>query len=81
MKSITNKIVLAGALGLLLASSAGANAGVIISDHRYFPNEARSVSQNVPSALDAQASIYVPAADADNRTYQGGPKTGTGFRQ
>jgi hypothetical protein len=67
----------------LLAISATANAGVTISDTRYWPSAARQSAQAPHSSLDAAlaydrpASTLQPAANTNNGgsawRYQGGP--------
>ena len=62
---------------LLLAASAVAHAGTIISDVRYWPSQSTS-QQSSASAFDAQARIAGPINDASKScSYQGGPKTGS----
>ncbi len=71
---ILNGLVLAASF--TLATIGAAHAGLLISDQRYFPNQAHSFNATV---LDAQASMDTPLISARSRAYQGGPKTGTGF--
>ena len=73
----------------LTAISATANAGVTISDARYWPSEARQSAQSravspqgdlsSAFAYDRASSSLQPAANANDGTsawrYQGGPKS------
>ncbi len=70
------KIILTASM-LLIAASAVAHAGTIISDQRYWPGQSAS-QQRSASAFDAQARLAGPISDASKGcSYQGGPKTGS----
>lgn len=76
MKTIVNKMALAASIALpIFVAASAANAGPITSDARTFPRPVQT-----SSVYDAQASMDAPVIVSGNsRTYQGGPKTGTGF--
>lgn len=75
MKTTFNTLALAASLALpLLAAAGAAHAGLITSDQRTFPRPVQT-----SSVFDAQASMNAPAIVNGTSTYQGGPKTGTGF--
>jgi hypothetical protein len=63
---------------LTVAASAQAHAGTTFSDQRYWPSEAKRMSQ--PSAarpldaFDAFAPTIEQPAHADSHRYHGGPK-------
>ncbi len=76
MTTTFNRIVLAASLALtMFAAVSSANAGLITSEARTFPRPVQT-----SSVYDAQASMDTPViVSGSSRSYQGGPKTGTGF--
>jgi hypothetical protein len=71
---ILNGLVLAATL--TLATVGAAQAGLVTSDQRYFPNEVHAVSD---AALAANAQVNMDPHGVLDSAYQGGPKIGTGF--
>jgi len=74
---ITKRVVLATSMLVFTVVSGQAFAGTTITDRRYWPDEVRASSADLPSSAKNAFNLMTPppAIEHEGRSYDGGPKS------